>query len=180
MFCSSRADIHEDYFKQAAALARELGQRGYALVYGGAQVGLMGYLADEALAQGVEVHGIIPHCLNTIEVAHKGLTHLEKVEDLFERKRWIMELSDHFVAMPGGVGTLDELLEVITWKVLGQLTGEVLIFNPNGFWDTFLEMMEALAKEKMLGEETTSQYRVCTTLEEIFSYMDPSKKVVSL
>ncbi len=179
-FCSARSDISKEHFAYATEFAEGLKERGFALVYGGAQVGLMGHLADECLARGVPVHGVIPHCLNTIEVAHTGLTHLERVEDLFERKRWMMELSDHFVVLPGGVGTLDELLEVITWKVLGQLTGEVLIFNPKGFWNSFVQMIHDLEKAHMLGDETTSQFRVCSTFDEVFSYLDIYKKAVAL
>lgn len=132
----------------------------------------MGHLADECLKRGVEVHGIIPHCLDTVEVAHTGLSHLYRVEDLFERKRRMMDLSDHFVVFPGGVGTLDELLEVLTWKVLGQWNGELLLYDVGGFWQPFMILIQKLADENCLGQETTSQFQVCSSLSEIFDIID--------
>ena len=120
VFCGSSPGARPAYTESARSLAAALAERGHGLVYGGGNVGLMGELADAVLAAGGEVIGVIPRSLMEKEVGHPGVTRLEVVESLFERKARMMVLADAFVTLPGGVGTLDELFEVLTWLQLGH------------------------------------------------------------
>src|ERR1700677_4277579 len=113
VFCGSNPGVRPEYRAEAVALGRLLGEAGLGLVYGGAQVGLMGMLADAALAHGSEVIGVIPRALAGVEVAHQGLSRLATVETMHERKAMMVQESDAFVALPGGYGTLDEFFEVL-------------------------------------------------------------------
>jgi uncharacterized protein (TIGR00730 family) len=119
VFCGSSAGTNDVYRAATVALARELTNRGIGLVYGGASVGLMGVLADSVLAEGGEVIGVLPRALADREIAHLGLTHLHIVESMHERKALMAELSDAFVALPGGFGTFDVFCEAVTWTQLG-------------------------------------------------------------
>jgi uncharacterized protein (TIGR00730 family) len=119
VFCGSNPGNHPDYAAAAEALGKAIARRGATLVYGGAEVGLMGITADAALAAGGEVIGIIPQALMDKEIGHKGLTRLEAVGSMHERKARMAELSDGFVNLPGGTGTLEEMFEVWTWGQLG-------------------------------------------------------------
>ncbi len=119
VYCGSSSGDRPAYAESARALGKLLAERGIGLVYGGGLVGLMGVVADAALAAGGEVVGIIPQRLVDAEVAHRGLTSLEVVESMHERKARMAELSDAFIALPGGFGTLDELFEILTWAQLG-------------------------------------------------------------
>ena len=119
VFCGSSMGLSPRYAEQAAALGKLLADRGIGLVYGGASVGTMGVVADAALAAGGEVIGVIPQALSSVEIAHAGLTELHVVADMHERKAKMAALSDGFLALPGGAGTLEELFEVWTWAQLG-------------------------------------------------------------
>lgn len=126
------------YGEAVADLARALAQRGIGIVYGGGHAGLMGRAADAALAAGGEVIGVIPRALVDVEMAHRGLTHLEVVETMSERKVRMADLADAFVAMPGGCGTLDEIFETWVWLQLGYHRHPVAFYNPAGYWDPLL------------------------------------------
>ena len=141
VFCGARGGAPRAYAAAAAALGRRLGERGLALVYGGARVGLMGVLADAALAAGASVLGVLPRSLSTVEVAHAGLTELVLVDGLHARKARMTAESDAFIALPGGFGTLDELFEALTWAQLGLHTRPLGLLNVDGFWDPLLAMM---------------------------------------
>ena len=130
VFCGSGAGEDPRYEEAAASLGAEIARRGMRLVYGGASVGLMGAVADATLAAGGEVVGVIPEHLVAAEVAHAGLTDLRITSSMHERKAAMAELADGFVAMPGGFGTLEEVVEILTWNQLG------LISKPVGFLDT--------------------------------------------
>jgi uncharacterized protein (TIGR00730 family) len=134
VFCGSSTGADERYASAALALADALATRGHGLVYGGASVGLMGVLADAALAAGVEVIGVIPEGLFDREIAHRGLTELHAVPSLAERKALMAELADAFVALPGGYGTLDELFEMVTWTQLGVHAKPVGLLEVGDFW----------------------------------------------
>jgi uncharacterized protein (TIGR00730 family) len=132
-------------FEAAAAQTGELLARaGVGIVYGGASVGLMGLLADAALAAGGEVIGVIPAGLFAAEVAHRGLTRLEIVGSMHERKALMADLADAFAALPGGLGTLDELIEMVTWRQLGLHDKPVALLNTGGFWDGLLGFADEL------------------------------------
>lgn len=138
VYCGSATPRDPLYAQAARATGAQLAQRGIGLVYGGGRVGLMGVLADAALAAGGEVIGVIPDALMTAEVAHRGLTHLHVVPDMHARKALFTTLSDGFIALPGGVGTMDELWEAISWAQLGYHDKPVGLLNAGGFFDQLL------------------------------------------
>ncbi len=142
VFCGSRDGNTPLYAQAAAALGRRIGERGLGLVYGGARVGLMGSLADAALAAGAPVLGVLPRNLSTVEVAHAGLTELMLVDVLHARKARMTAESDAFVALPGGFGTLDELFEALTWAQLGLHSRPLGLLNVDGFWDPLVATIE--------------------------------------
>jgi uncharacterized protein (TIGR00730 family) len=142
VFCGSNPGNHPDYAAAAEALGQAIAKRGATLVYGGAEVGLMGITADAALAAGGEVIGIIPKALMDKEICHKSLTRLEAVGSMHERKARMAELSDGFVNLPGGTGTLEEMFEVWTWGQLGFHTKPIGVLNVRGFYDPLMTFLD--------------------------------------
>jgi uncharacterized protein (TIGR00730 family) len=134
VFAGSSAGADPAFAEAAARLARAIVASGRGVVYGGGRVGLMGAVADAALAEGGEVIGVIPAALRDRERAHRGLTDLRVVESMHERKALMAELSDAFVALPGGFGTLDELFEAVTWNQLGIQDKPVVLLDVEGYW----------------------------------------------
>jgi uncharacterized protein (TIGR00730 family) len=135
IYCGSATPADQQYIATARAVGTALAQRGIGVVYGGGRLGLMGAVADAALAAGGEVIGIIPEALVGAEVAHKGCTELHVVPGMHERKRLFTDLSDGFITLPGGVGTMDELWEAISWSQLGYHSKPVGLLNVGGFYD---------------------------------------------
>jgi uncharacterized protein (TIGR00730 family) len=154
VFLGSSDGRRPQYAAVAADLGRSLAQAGAGLVYGGASVGLMGVLADAALAAGGEVIGVIPDRLFDAEVAHQGLTRLEVVGSMHERKARMAELADGFAALPGGLGTLDELFEVLTWRQIGLHAKPVVLLDVSGFWDGLVGLVDALAADGFVPESS--------------------------
>jgi uncharacterized protein (TIGR00730 family) len=142
VFCGSSAGRRPAYRAAAEELGASLARRGIRLVYGGGKVGLMGAVADAALAAGGEVVGVIPQHLMDWEVGHLGLTELEIVGSMHERKARMADLSDAFVALPGGFGTLEEFCEVLTWSQLGLHPKPCGLLNVEGFYDPLLQLFE--------------------------------------
>jgi len=138
IFCGSQVGTNGLYRQAAIALGQLLVRHGYGLVYGGGHVGLMGVIADAVLASGGEVIGVIPEALVTAELAHMALTHLEIVANMHERKARFAELSDGFLTLPGGVGTMDELWEAVSWAQLGYHAKPIGLLNAYGFFDHLL------------------------------------------
>lgn len=153
VFCGSSAGARPEYARTARDLAAELVRRGLGLVYGGGSVGLMGVLADAALAGGGEVIGVIPGGLDRRELAHAGLTELRRVGSMHERKAVMASLVDGFVALPGGLGTLEETLEVLTWSQLGIQRKPVGVLNVEGYFDPLLRMLSHAVREGFLGRQ---------------------------
>jgi uncharacterized protein (TIGR00730 family) len=154
VFCGSSAGRESRYAAAAAAFGRGLAAAGVGIVYGGASVGLMGVLADAALAAGGEVIGVIPGGLFAAEVPHQGLTQLQVVASMHERKAVMADLADAFAALPGGLGTLDELFEVLTWRQLGLHAKPVALVDVDGFWEPLTEMLDGLTAEGFVPAET--------------------------
>jgi uncharacterized protein (TIGR00730 family) len=138
VYCGSSAGLDPAYLDAAHSLGTALAHRGLTLVYGGGKVGLMGAVADAAMAAGGRVHGVITTALLDAEVAHRGITELEVVSTMHERKARMAELADGFLALPGGYGTYEELFEVLTWTQLGIHSKPVVVVNVNGFWDPLI------------------------------------------
>jgi len=146
VFCGSSAGREPGYRHLAESLARALAERGIGIVYGGASVGLMGALADAALAAGGEVIGVIPQALIEREIGHRGLTELRIVGSMHERKALMAELADGFVALPGGVGTLEELFEVWTWAQLGLHAKPCALLDTDGFYAPLIAFLDHQVK----------------------------------
>lgn len=142
VFCGSSPGGDPAYRAAAEAMGREIAGRGQRLVYGGAKVGLMGAVADAALAAGGEVVGVLPHALSDKEIAHTGLTRLEIVASMHERKARMAELSDGFVALPGGAGTLEEIFEIWTWGQLGFHAKPAGFLNSRGYYDALRSFVD--------------------------------------
>ena len=150
VFCGSSPGRNPAYLAAAAELGTVLAKRRIGLVYGGASIGLMGAVADAARAAGGEVIGVIPRALVELEVAHTGLADLRVVASMHERKALMAELSDGFIALPGGIGTLEELFEVWTWGQLGSHRKPCALLNVAGFYDRLLGFLDFVADEAFL------------------------------
>ena len=160
VFCGSSPGGRPEYAQSATALGRLLASRGLEVVYGGAQVGLMGTLADAALGAGGKVIGVIPNRLVEAEIAHPGLTKLHVVETMHERKALMAELSDAVIALPGGSGTLDELFELFTWKQLGLHRKPIGLLDVDGYWQPLLGFLEHAVNERFLRAEYLEDLQV--------------------
>lgn len=152
VFCGSSAGARPDYAEAAAALGAEIARRGLGLVYGGAKVGLMGTVADAVLAGGGDVIGVIPEALVERELAHPGLTRLEKVPTMHARKARMADLSSGFIALPGGLGTLEELFEVWTWAQLGHHAKPCALLDVAGFYSGLAGFLDTLVTEGFVRE----------------------------
>jgi uncharacterized protein (TIGR00730 family) len=152
VFCGSSIGTNRTHQQMAQAVGRLLGQRGIELVYGGGHVGLMGAVADACLSGGGRVIGVIPQALADKEVAHGGLSELHIVGSMHERKAMMAELSDAFIALPGGYGTWDELFEALTWSQLGIQRKACGVLNVNGYYDPLISMADRAVAEGFLRE----------------------------
>lgn len=150
VFCGSSPGRHADYKEAAVTFGRALARAGIGLVYGGASIGLMGAVADAVREGGGEVIGVIPRSLVDLEVAHTGLDDLRVVGSMHERKALMAELSDAFVALPGGIGTLEEIFEVWTWAQLGSHAKPCAFLNVRGFYDGLLQFLDHVVAEEFL------------------------------
>lgn len=153
VYCGASHGVNPLYTDAARALAGALVAHNIGLVYGGGKVGLMGVIADEVLRLGGEATGVIPKALVEREVGHAGLTRLFVVKDMHERKAMMAELSEGFIAMPGGMGTLEELFEMVTWAQLGIHAKPIGLYNPNGFWDGLTAFVQHQSREGFVRSE---------------------------
>lgn len=153
VFCGSSGGTSAVYAREAARLGTQLAERGLGLVYGGARIGMMGVLADAALEAGAEVIGVIPEYMRTVEIGHDGLSELRVVADMHERKATMAGLADGFLALPGGVGTLEELFEVWTWAQLGLHRKPLGLLDVAGYYRPLVEFVEHMVTEGFLRPE---------------------------
>jgi uncharacterized protein (TIGR00730 family) len=167
VYAGSNPGADPAYGEAAADLARLLAQRGIGVVYGGAQVGLMGILADTALAAGGEVIGVMPQALIDREIGHTGLSEQHIVGSMHERKAKMAELSDGFIALPGGAGTLEELIEVYTWSQLGIHDKPMGVLNVNGYYDGLAALLDHAVREGFLRAEHRAAMHAEPTAEAL-------------
>jgi uncharacterized protein (TIGR00730 family) len=153
IYCGSSPGATPVYAQAARGLAQAMVEQDIALVYGGGNVGLMGIIADEVMRLGGQATGVIPEALLKKELGHKGLTQLHIVKDMHERKAMMADLSDGFIAMPGGVGTLEELFEVFTWAQLGFHQKPIGLLNVDGFYDGLLQFIQHMVSQRFLKGE---------------------------
>jgi uncharacterized protein (TIGR00730 family) len=167
VYCASSRIAHPDYRAAARRLGEVLAQEGVGIVYGGGAVGSMGALADGALARGGRVIGILPRFMADLEWGHRGLTDLQLVEDLRTRKHLMLTLSQAAIALPGGSGTLEELLEAITLTRLGLYLNPILLVNTRGFFDPLIELLSRAVEEHFMDERHLLMWQVVGTPEEV-------------
>ena len=167
VYCGSSSGLNGIYRDAAANLGRLLAERNTEVVFGGGKVGLMGYLADAVLKAGGRVTGIIPAFLHVKEVAHEGLTEMITVDTMHERKTLIYEISDAFIALPGGFGTLDELFEMLTWGQLGLHQKPVGILNVNGYFNAILDGIDNMLAEGFLKLENRNMIQVSGQADDL-------------
>lgn len=166
VYSASSTQIDSIYFQAADTLGRLLAQKGINLINGAGCLGLMSRISDAALATGGTVTGIIPRFMVEQNWHHKGLTHLIETETMHERKRMMADLSDGIIALPGGCGTMEELLEIITWKQLGLYLKPIVILNTNGFYNPLLEMLERAIDQHFMRRQHGSIWQVAQTPDE--------------
>ncbi len=174
VYCASSSQVRPVFFEAAEKLGKIIAERGSELIYGGGQRGLMGKIADTVLEYGGKVTGIIPGFMCEVEWNHTGLTQLIMVDTMHERKEKLAFMADAVVALPGGCGTMEELLEVITWKRLGIFVKPIIICNVDGFFDPLIEMLNRTVDENFMGEEHRSMWMVVSTPEEVINAIDNS------
>jgi len=162
VFCGSSPGVSPLYAEAASAVGREIARRGWTLVYGGGSVGLMGVLADAALETGGRVVGVIPRFLYECEVGHDELTELEIVDTLTERKLRMGDLSDAFLSLPGGIGTMDELFEALSWAQLGLETKPNGLLNVNGYYDGLIAFLDRAMADGFLRPKHHALLHVST------------------
>ncbi|MGN7720696.1 TIGR00730 family Rossman fold protein [Chitinophaga sp. 22620] len=171
VFCASSPGFSEVYMDQAYLVGKTLAEKGIRLVYGGANVGLMGAVADGALEAGGEVIGVLPDFLRAKEIAHRGLTELILVETMHERKTKMNELCDGVIALPGGYGTLEELFEMITWAQLGLHQKPIALLNTNGYYDHLVKLLQHMTGEGLLKAENQRMLLTGTDILQVLEQM---------
>ena len=171
IFCASSPGFDEVYMNSAYCAGQKLADEGLRIVYGGGHVGLMGAVANGALAQGGEVIGVIPDFLNSKEIGHKGVTQLYVVESMHERKQMMNDLSDGVITLPGGFGTMEELFEMITWGQLGLHSKPIGLLNINGFYDHLILFVNHMVESGLLSAENRDMLLVSDTIEDLLEKM---------
>ncbi len=167
VYCGSSARVDQAYKDAAVELGKALAANKWDLVYGGGRVGLMGLVADSALAAGSRVVGIIPQHIQAREIEHTDLTELHIVDSMHIRKQMMVDRGDAFVILAGGLGTLDEFFEILTWKQLGLHDKPVVMVNINGYWTKMIEAIKYIADQKFMREEDLKMFQVVDTVAEV-------------
>jgi uncharacterized protein (TIGR00730 family) len=174
VFCGSKLGNNPLFNDHAKIIGQELGKNKIKLIYGGGSAGLMGIIADNALATGGEVVGIIPKLLLEWEVEHRGITKLIVCDDMHQRKQKIYSLCDAALVLPGGFGTLDELFEIVTWNQLTIHDKQIYILNSGGFYNHLIEHIEMMKKENFLYEDAIKRITILQSPQELLPYLSVS------
>lgn len=175
VFCGSASGNDPQYAESVRELGSSMGSAGISLVYGGGNIGLMGTIADSVMDAGGEVIGVIPEFLVNREVGHRGITRLEIVASMHERKQRMASLAHAFLALPGGWGTLEELAEILTWRQLGLIDQPVIIFNLLEFFDPLLHQMRRMKREGFLMSSYLDIIQVVSNSEEAMNLLSRKK-----
>jgi uncharacterized protein (TIGR00730 family) len=168
VYCGSKLGAKRVYAEAARELGAQMAARGIRLVFGGGHIGLMGEVANQVLAAGGQVTGIIPHFLNDLEVSHKNVTELITVESMHERKHLMFTKSDAFVILPGGLGTLDECMEIITWKQLQIHTRPIVILDVDGYWRSLKKLFQDLVAGDFAYPKALELFSVVDNVDGVF------------
>ncbi len=180
VYCGSASPADPVYIEAARSVGRGLAERGIGLVYGGGRLGLMGAVADSALAAGGEVIGVIPQALVNAEVAHRDLTELHVVDTMHERKARFTELADGFLNLPGGTGTMDELWEAMSWAQLGYHSDPIGLLNVAGYYDKLVDFWEHMGKVGFVRPQHQKMLLVADDLDVLLTLMDAHQPAVPI
>jgi uncharacterized protein (TIGR00730 family) len=176
VFCASSRQTDKIYLEAAYRLGAMLARESITVVYGGGAVGLMGELANGAMAEGGTVIGVIPEFMYELEWGHEGITELKIVKGMHERKKLVMEDSDAIIALPGGCGTFEELFEALTMKRLGFYLNPIVLVNVNGFYDSLIKQLERCVDEKFMDERHREMWSVVDRTDEVLNTINSAPK----
>ena len=168
VYCAASSKVDPRHLEAARELGRLAARRGVRIIFGAGSVGLMGALADGALAEQGQVTGVIPEHIEQWELGHKGISEYIVVGSMHERKKVMFERSDAFCVLPGGLGTLDETLEMITWRQLSMHDKPIVLVNNAGYWDPFLRLIDHIVKEGFLHQKADKLFQVVSEVSEVF------------
>lgn len=176
VYCGSSGRGRPSHHNAATSLGETLAEAGVRLVYGGGRIGLMGLVADAVLEGGGEVVGIIPRFLDQVEVGHSGVSQFIVTENMHDRKEKMAQMSDGFVILPGGLGTLDETFEILTWKQLQLHDKPVVIVDVDGYWKPLVELIDNMIAENYARPENRELFRVVGSVDEVLPALDAMPK----
>ena len=171
-YCGSANGHNLTYKSAISEIVEQLAARNISVVYGGGNIGLMGVLGDAATAHGLHITGIIPRSLIDREIAHPGLTELEVVDTMAQRKTRMEQLADTYIALPGGVGTLEELSEVLTLQQLGEITGPIVLYNIDGFWTPFVYTLQHMCDAGFINPKYIATLIVVDNPDDLFAALE--------
>ncbi len=177
VYCGSRLGNNEVYEQAARELGLALAENGLGLVYGGASIGLMGAVADEVIQSGAQAVGVIPTFMLKHEIAHEQLTRLHLTDTMHTRKTVMAEYADAFITLPGGLGTLEEIMEIATWRQLYQHEKPMIILNINGFYDRMIEHLKYTADQGFMKQEDLERLVVCNTVDDAIDLLKTVVKI---
>jgi len=180
VFCGSSMGADPKYLAEAKLLGQRIADGGWGLVYGGTSIGLMGATADAALSGGAEVIGVLPAALQNREIAHRGLTKLHLVGSMHERKALMESLSDAFIALPGGYGTLDEFFEIVTWAQLNIHSKPCVLINTDGYYDFLLQFLDHSVREEFVRPANLKLVHVAKDSTDALQWMEHQREKGSL
>jgi uncharacterized protein (TIGR00730 family) len=177
VYCGSARGRSPRYTAAARELGEAMAARRIRLVYGGARIGMMGEIADAVMKNGGAVIGVIPEHLQTTEVGHSGITELKVVESMHVRKKLMFDLSDGFAVLPGGYGTLDEMFEIITWRMLKLHDKPIVVLNIDGYWDRFQALIDHLIDEGYARADSRQYFSVVNSVGRMFDLLDQPARI---
>jgi len=168
VYCASSNNLDVHYYEEAKRIGAHIANQGWAIIYGAGSAGLMGALADSALEHNGYVIGVIPEFMKKVEWDHKGIQEVIETEDMAERKKILVKDTDAVLTLPGGLGTFEELMEILSARRLGLFTKPVIIYNYRGYYDAMIQMLEKSIEEKFMGDEYRAAWIEIKNLEELF------------
>lgn len=175
VYCGASDNVAEHYKDMARQVGAKLAQNKYQLVYGGAEIGLMGLVADAAMAAGGYVIGVIPHNIRSDENPHPSISEMHIVSNMHTRKQIMADRSDAFLILPGGFGTLDETFEILTWRQLKFHDKPVILLNHAGYWDSFIALAKSIMSEGFATQRCAELFYVANTTDDVLNYLKDCK-----
>ncbi len=172
VYCGSRDGATPGYARIAREIGKILAERGISLVYGGGSVGMMGHMARSVLAEGGHVIGIIPSHLDEKEITFEKCSELHVVGSMHTRKKMMFDMADGFLVLPGGVGTMEEMVEVGTWRQLRLHEKPIVVLNISGFWKPFIQMLNIMVQQQFAGDELQDIFKIVSTVDEVMPAFD--------